>query len=157
MHHKIAHYNKNNCFTVSFYANYSFLFFFCHLIWFLTWCFTSFLRCGFYSVICVCVSQVLTSGLYYYYVSELGFYWSLMFSQFTDIKRKVSDSESNAIYSFLLCLVHYSIHFSPLSTTPDVHIQSSLFIYISTLKVKILLFYILNKALFSTALSCDTD
>ncbi|CDQ98044.1 unnamed protein product, partial [Oncorhynchus mykiss] len=33
--------------------------------------------------------QVLTPGLYHYYVTELGFYWSLMFSQFTDIKRKV--------------------------------------------------------------------
>uniref|UniRef100_A0A8K9UW60 Ceramide synthase 5 n=1 Tax=Oncorhynchus mykiss TaxID=8022 RepID=A0A8K9UW60_ONCMY len=32
--------------------------------------------------------QVLTPGLYHYYVTELGFYWSLMFSQFTDIKRK---------------------------------------------------------------------
>lgn len=27
---------------------------------------------------------------YNYYVAELAFYWSLMFSQFTDIKRKVS-------------------------------------------------------------------
>ena len=33
--------------------------------------------------------QPLTSGLYYYYIMELAFYWSLMFSQFTDIKRKV--------------------------------------------------------------------
>ncbi|XP_055725803.1 ceramide synthase 5-like isoform X3 [Salvelinus fontinalis] len=32
--------------------------------------------------------QVLTPGLYHYYLTELGFYWSLMFSQFTDIKRK---------------------------------------------------------------------
>lgn len=34
--------------------------------------------------------QVMTPGLYYYYVTELAFYWSLVFSQFTDIKRKVS-------------------------------------------------------------------
>lgn len=34
--------------------------------------------------------QVMTPGLYYYYLSELGFYWALVFSQFTDIKRKVS-------------------------------------------------------------------
>lgn len=34
--------------------------------------------------------QVMTPGLYYYYVAELAFYWSLVFSQFTDIKRKVS-------------------------------------------------------------------
>ncbi|XP_070301910.1 LOW QUALITY PROTEIN: ceramide synthase 5 [Salvelinus sp. IW2-2015] len=33
-------------------------------------------------------TQVLTPGLYHYYMTELGFYWSLMFSQFTDIKRK---------------------------------------------------------------------
>lgn len=33
--------------------------------------------------------QVMTPGLYRYYVTELAFYWSLMFSQFTDIKRKV--------------------------------------------------------------------
>ncbi|GCB64994.1 hypothetical protein scyTo_0014838, partial [Scyliorhinus torazame] len=32
--------------------------------------------------------QVLTSDLHYYYIMELAFYWSLMFSQFTDIKRK---------------------------------------------------------------------
>lgn len=32
----------------------------------------------------------MTPGLYYYYLSELAFYWSLVFSQFTDIKRKVS-------------------------------------------------------------------
>jgi len=27
--------------------------------------------------------------LHYYYIVELSFYWSLMFSQFIDIKRKV--------------------------------------------------------------------
>uniref|UniRef100_A0A8C1V675 Ceramide synthase 5 n=1 Tax=Cyprinus carpio TaxID=7962 RepID=A0A8C1V675_CYPCA len=41
--------------------------------------------------------QVLTSGLYYYYITELAFYWSLMFSQFTDIKRK----------DFLIMFVHH--------------------------------------------------
>ncbi|EPY82633.1 hypothetical protein CB1_000638010 [Camelus ferus] len=30
----------------------------------------------------------LTPDLHYYYILELSFYWSLMFSQFTDIKRK---------------------------------------------------------------------
>uniref|UniRef100_F7DLD1 sphingosine N-acyltransferase n=1 Tax=Equus caballus TaxID=9796 RepID=F7DLD1_HORSE len=39
----------------------------------------------------------LTSGLYYYYIMELAFYWSLMFSQFTDIKRK----------DFLIMFVHH--------------------------------------------------
>ncbi|XP_072875885.1 ceramide synthase 6 isoform X3 [Chlorocebus sabaeus] len=32
--------------------------------------------------------QPLTTDLHYYYILELSFYWSLMFSQFTDIKRK---------------------------------------------------------------------
>ncbi|XP_054640173.1 ceramide synthase 5 isoform X2 [Dunckerocampus dactyliophorus] len=32
--------------------------------------------------------QVMTPELYRYYMAELAFYWSLMFSQFTDIKRK---------------------------------------------------------------------
>ncbi|KAJ7999409.1 hypothetical protein DPEC_G00194120 [Dallia pectoralis] len=32
--------------------------------------------------------QVLTPGLYTYYVIELAFYWSLMFSQFRDVQRK---------------------------------------------------------------------
>lgn len=41
------------------------------------------------TVLSLSVFQPLTSRLYYYYILELAFYWSLMFSQFTDIKRKV--------------------------------------------------------------------
>uniref|UniRef100_W5MDL4 Ceramide synthase 5 n=1 Tax=Lepisosteus oculatus TaxID=7918 RepID=W5MDL4_LEPOC len=41
--------------------------------------------------------QALSPGLYYYYVTELAFYWSLMFSQFTDIKRK----------DFLIMFIHH--------------------------------------------------
>lgn len=45
----------------------------------------------------ICLSsltpQVMTPGLYHYYVTELAFYWSLMFSQFTDIKRKVRETK----------------------------------------------------------------
>ncbi|KAF5908865.1 ceramide synthase 5, partial [Clarias magur] len=41
--------------------------------------------------------QSLSPGLYHYYVTELAFYWSLMFSQFTDIKRK----------DFLIMFVHH--------------------------------------------------
>lgn len=41
--------------------------------------------------------QPLSSGLYHYYVIELSFYWSLMFSQFTDIKRK----------DFLIMFIHH--------------------------------------------------
>uniref|UniRef100_A0A3Q0S5N3 Ceramide synthase 5 n=1 Tax=Amphilophus citrinellus TaxID=61819 RepID=A0A3Q0S5N3_AMPCI len=36
-------------------------------------------------------------SLYHYYVTELAFYWSLMFSQFTDIKRK----------DFLIMFIHH--------------------------------------------------
>nr|XP_033795042.1 ceramide synthase 5 isoform X2 [Geotrypetes seraphini] len=41
--------------------------------------------------------QELTPGLYYYYIMELAFYCSLMFSQFTDIKRK----------DFLMMFLHH--------------------------------------------------
>ncbi|KAI1892398.1 hypothetical protein AGOR_G00132950 [Albula goreensis] len=41
--------------------------------------------------------QVLSPGLYHYYVTELAFYCSLVFSQFTDIKRK----------DFLIMFVHH--------------------------------------------------
>lgn len=41
--------------------------------------------------------QPLSPGQYNYYVAELSFYWSLMFSQFTDIKRK----------DFLIMFVHH--------------------------------------------------
>ncbi|XP_006783507.1 ceramide synthase 6-like [Neolamprologus brichardi] len=41
--------------------------------------------------------QAMTPGLYHYYVTELAFYWSLMFSQFTDIKRK----------DFLIMFIHH--------------------------------------------------
>ncbi|XP_034061637.1 ceramide synthase 5 isoform X2 [Gymnodraco acuticeps] len=45
--------------------------------------------------------QVMTPGLYYYYVTELAFYWSLMFSQFTDIKRKLAKLANYAKYQRL--------------------------------------------------------
>ncbi|XP_034447670.1 ceramide synthase 5-like [Hippoglossus hippoglossus] len=41
--------------------------------------------------------QALSPGQYTHYVAELAFYWSLMFSQFTDIKRK----------DFMIMLVHH--------------------------------------------------
>ncbi|XP_068601687.1 ceramide synthase 5-like [Brachionichthys hirsutus] len=41
--------------------------------------------------------QPLSSTQYVYYVSELAFYWSLMFSQFIDIRRK----------DFMIMLVHH--------------------------------------------------
>uniref|UniRef100_A0A8C4SKP5 Ceramide synthase 6 n=1 Tax=Erpetoichthys calabaricus TaxID=27687 RepID=A0A8C4SKP5_ERPCA len=42
-------------------------------------------------------SEPLTADLHYYYIVELSFYWSLMFSQFTDIKRK----------DFLIMFMHH--------------------------------------------------
>uniref|UniRef100_A0A3Q1EXH6 Ceramide synthase 5 n=1 Tax=Acanthochromis polyacanthus TaxID=80966 RepID=A0A3Q1EXH6_9TELE len=47
--------------------------------------------------LCSVSPQVMTPGLYHYYVTELAFYWSLMFSQFTDIKRK----------DFLIMFIHH--------------------------------------------------
>lgn len=44
----------------------------------------------------------LSPGQYNYYVAELAFYWSLMVSQFTDVKRKVSQQPT------LLCSSHNS-------------------------------------------------
>ncbi|XP_060931037.1 ceramide synthase 5-like [Limanda limanda] len=41
--------------------------------------------------------QALSPGQYTHYIAELAFYWSLMFSQFTDIKRK----------DFMIMLVHH--------------------------------------------------
>ncbi|XP_034963978.2 ceramide synthase 5 [Zootoca vivipara] len=41
--------------------------------------------------------QPLSSSLYYYYIVELAFYWSLMFSQFIDVQRK----------DFLIMFIHH--------------------------------------------------
>ncbi|XP_028566602.1 ceramide synthase 5 isoform X2 [Podarcis muralis] len=42
--------------------------------------------------------QPLSSSLYYYYFVQLAFYWSLMFSQFIDVKRKVAKISNYAKY-----------------------------------------------------------
>lgn len=42
--------------------------------------------------------KAISSGQYNYYVAELAFYWSLMFSQFIDIKRKVSQQRLSRHY-----------------------------------------------------------
>lgn len=41
---------------------------------------------------CSFLFQPLSRELYYYYLTQLAFYWSLMFSQFIDVKRKVRTS-----------------------------------------------------------------
>lgn len=46
----------------------------------------------------------ISSEQYNYYVAELAFYWSLMFSQFTDIKRKVSKKKLTVFYYLLFPL-----------------------------------------------------
>ncbi|MGH0174263.1 UNVERIFIED_CONTAM: hypothetical protein FKN15_067613 [Acipenser sinensis] len=46
--------------------------------------------------------STLTTELHYYYIVELSFYWSLMFSQFTDIKRK----------DFLIMFLHHLVTIS---------------------------------------------
>lgn len=43
--------------------------------------------------------QPLSRELYYYYLTQLAFYWSLMFSQFIDVKRK----------DFLMMFMHHFI------------------------------------------------
>lgn len=43
--------------------------------------------------------QPLSRELYYYYITQLAFYWSLMFSQFIDVKRK----------DFLMMFIHHMI------------------------------------------------
>ncbi|XP_032807537.1 ceramide synthase 6-like isoform X1 [Petromyzon marinus] len=49
--------------------------------------------------------QPLPSDIQYYYIVELAFYWSLMFSQFTDIKRK----------DFFMMFMHHLITVSLIS------------------------------------------
>lgn len=55
------------------------------------------------------LSKPLTPGQYNHYVAELAFYWSLMFSQFTDIKRKVSQHQLTNHYCAFNSLI-LSIH-----------------------------------------------
>ncbi|XP_041702697.1 ceramide synthase 5-like isoform X2 [Coregonus clupeaformis] len=45
--------------------------------------------------------QTLSPGQYNYYVAELAFYWSLMLSQFTDIKRKFAKLANYAKYQWI--------------------------------------------------------
>lgn len=45
-------------------------------------------------------TQPLTVDIHYYYILELSFYLSLLFSQFTDIRRKV---RRTAVYTYTYC------------------------------------------------------
>ncbi|XP_012883477.1 PREDICTED: ceramide synthase 6 isoform X2 [Dipodomys ordii] len=49
--------------------------------------------------------QPLTTDLHYYYILELSFYWSLMFSQFTDIKRKAAKMANYAKFQKMCSLL----------------------------------------------------
>lgn len=76
--------------------------------------------------------KAISSGQYNYYVAELAFYWSLMFSQFIDIKRKVSQqqlcwhyhsaSQSHPFYqncySYSLLYLYQGSVFAGLTFTP---------------------------------------
>lgn len=76
-----------------------------------------------------CLSlQVMTSGLYHYYVTELAFYWSLMFSQFTDIKRKVRGTTQT------LCLLGQTTLDTPQLPLPVKHLLISLLFLILQLR-----------------------
>lgn len=47
------------------------------------------------------ILQDLSPGVFWYYMIEISFYWSLMFSQFMDVKRKVrlQSREGNLVRS----------------------------------------------------------
>lgn len=46
--------------------------------------------------------QPLTVDIHYYYILELSFYLSLLFSQFTDIRRKVRHPAADMHHAFLI-------------------------------------------------------
>ncbi|XP_015277733.1 PREDICTED: ceramide synthase 6 [Gekko japonicus] len=56
--------------------------------------------------------QPLTPELHYYYIVELSFYWSLMFSQFIDIKRKdFAIMFTHHIIAIILLTLSYVLNF----------------------------------------------
>ncbi|XP_077175925.1 ceramide synthase 6 isoform X1 [Paroedura picta] len=56
--------------------------------------------------------QPLTPELHYYYIVELSFYWSLMFSQFIDIKRKdFAIMFTHHIVAVILLTLSYTVNF----------------------------------------------
>ena len=56
-------------------------------------------------LLCVC-TQPLTVDIHYYYILELSFYLSLLFSKFTDIRRKVRVTARHTIMN----LIHFQSH-----------------------------------------------
>lgn len=57
---------------------------------------------------CSFLFQPLSRELYYYYIMELAFYWSLMFSQFIDVKRKVSCQPLSCCLSVTTIITRHS-------------------------------------------------
>ncbi|KAF7248228.1 Ceramide synthase 6 [Varanus komodoensis] len=58
-------------------------------------------------------NQPLTPELHYYYIVELSFYWSLMFSQFIDIKRKdFGIMFTHHIITIMLLTISYTVNFT---------------------------------------------
>uniref|UniRef100_A0A670XXC8 Ceramide synthase 6 n=1 Tax=Pseudonaja textilis TaxID=8673 RepID=A0A670XXC8_PSETE len=61
--------------------------------------------------------QIDFCSIHYYYILELAFYWSLMFSQFIDIKRKdFSIMFTHHIVAVLLLIISYVVNFTRLGT-----------------------------------------
>ncbi|XP_061893930.1 ceramide synthase 5 isoform X3 [Entelurus aequoreus] len=86
--------------------------------------------------------QVMTPGLYRYYVAELAFYWSLMFSQFTDIRRK----------DFLAMLAHHLVTVGLISFSYANNMAAKLANYAKYQRLCDFLFIVFSVAFFITRL-----
>ncbi|XP_032087428.1 ceramide synthase 6 isoform X3 [Thamnophis elegans] len=61
--------------------------------------------------------QPLMPEIHYYYILELAFYWSVMFSQFIDIKRKdFSIMFTHHIVAVMLLIISYVVNFTRVGT-----------------------------------------
>ncbi|XP_062972496.1 ceramide synthase 6 isoform X2 [Elgaria multicarinata webbii] len=61
--------------------------------------------------------QALTPEVHYYYIVQLAFYWSVMFSQFIDIKRKdFGIMFTHHIVTVILLTLSYTVNFTRVGT-----------------------------------------